>query len=117
MIYISIIQLFLILQFCLVVFCELTPFFADTFKSVSLRMVLGLCLVTLSYYANYLIFAPYHIILIIFALCAISTFLSFHFIIKEYVRRLQRANRLTLLTKTTLLCSNRTINRVIRHLK
>ncbi len=113
MIYISIIQLSLILQFCLVVFCELTPFFVDTFKSVSLRMVLCLCLVTLSYYANYLIFAPYHIILIIFALCVISTFLSFHFIIKEYVRRLQRANRLTLLTKTKRGVSRENYNRWI----
>ena len=113
MIYISIIQLFLILQFCLVVFCELTPFFADTVKSISVRMLLGFCLITIAYYSNYLIFAPYHIIMIVFLLCGITTFLAFHFTIKEYMRRLQRANRLTLLTKTKRGVSRENDNRWI----
>ena len=99
MVYILAIQLCLISQFFLMVFCECTTFFADTLKSILTRWVMGISLVIVAYYANYLILAPYHVIVAVFFCSVISTFLAFKFIGKEYLNRLQISNRLILLNK------------------
>ena len=83
MVYILAIQLCLISQFFLIVFCECTSFFADTLKSILTRWVMGISLV----------------IVAVFFCSVISTFLAFKFIGKEYLNRLQRSNRLILLNK------------------
>lgn len=81
--YITIIQMCLLLQFSLVCFCELTPFFAHTAKSIIVRCMLGLSLITVVYYSNLLVYADYPLILSMFTLAIVSTALSFKYVITE----------------------------------
>lgn len=94
MLYIPIIQMCLIVQLFLVFFCELTPTFAHTFKSVVLRAILAISLISLGYYAQYLTLVHTNITLAVFFVVLIITFLSIHFIGKEYLHRLRKIEKL-----------------------
>jgi len=84
LIYISIIQICLIIQAVLLFACELTPVFSDHPVNVLLRTVLAICLVALSYYAQLLVF------LIVVAL----TVFGFKYLAHEYTRRSRKLKRL-----------------------
>ena len=90
---ISVIQVFLFMQFCLAVFCELTPMFANTWKSIVLRTLVGFCLIVLMYYSIYLPKAPHIVIVVLFLIIGAFTFLSYKFVLSEYFTRLKRSQR------------------------
>lgn len=90
---ISVIQLFLFMQFCLAVFCELTPMFADTWKSILMRTTVGFCLIALMYYSMYLHKAPHIVIVVLFLIIGAFTFLSYKFVLSECFIRLKRSQR------------------------
>lgn len=94
MIYISIIQACIVFQFFLVIFCDLTRVFANTLKSMLLRWVLAVSLALLGYYVQYLEYVHNDVVFVCFAVVLIVTFLTVHFIGKEYLSRLRKMEKL-----------------------
>lgn len=97
MIYITVIQMCLISLAVMVGMCELTPTFAQTFESMVVRFVLAICLICIGYYAQYLELLHSNIILVCFTVVVLITFLSIHFIGKEYLHRLRKIEKLEIL--------------------
>lgn len=93
-IYISIIQVCLFILTALVVFCELTVLFADTVKSVIVRLTIGTGLVVAGYYTNELGNAPYFLTFILLGIVLIFTVFTFKYIIEQYQERSIRLSRI-----------------------
>lgn len=94
LIYISIIQICLIIQAVLLFACELTPVFSDHPVNVLLRTVLAICLVALSYYAQMLIVTPYVVVYLVFLIVVALTVFGFKYLAHEYVRRSRKLKRI-----------------------
>ena len=94
LIYISIIQICLIIQAVLLFACELTPVFSDHPVNVLLRTVLAICLVALSYYAQMLIATPYVVVYLVFLIVVALTVFGFKYLAHEYTRRSRKLKRL-----------------------
>ena len=94
LIYISIIQICLIIQAVLLFACELTPVFSDHPVNVLLRTVLSICLVALSYYAQLLIATPYVVVYLVFLIVVALTVFGFKYHAHEYTRRSRKLKRL-----------------------
>ena len=94
LIYISVIQICLIIQAVLLFACELTPVFSDHPVNVLLRTVLAICLVALSYYAQLLIVTPYVVVYLVFLIVVALTVFGFKYLAHEYTRRSRKLKRL-----------------------
>lgn len=94
LIYISIIQICLIIQAVLLFACELTPVFSDHPVNVLLRTVLAICLVALSYYAQLLIATPYVVVYLVFLIVVALTVFGFKYLAHEYAIRSRKIKRL-----------------------
>lgn len=94
LIYISIIQLCLIIQAVLLFACELTPVFSDHPINVILRTVVAICLIALAYYAQFLITTPYTVIYLVFLVVIAITVFGFKYLVHEYSRRSRKLQRL-----------------------
>lgn len=103
MIYIPIIQMCIIFLVVIVGLCELTPTFAQTFKSSVVRFILAISLICVGYYAQYLELLHSNIVLACFAIAVLMTFLAIHFIGKEYLSRVRKLENL----KTKMECKYR----------
>lgn len=93
-IYIALIQLCLFIQTFIVIWCECTPVFANTFKSALFRVLTALSLIVLGSSAHYLDKAPEPVVLSAFFIVVISTLLLIKYIIKEYNLRDERINKI-----------------------
>ena len=94
LVYISVIQICLIIQAVLLFACELTPAFSDHPVNVLLRTVLAICLVALSYYAQMLIATPYVVVYLVFLIAVALTVFGFKYLTHEYTIRSRKLKRL-----------------------
>lgn len=93
-IYIALIQICLFIQTFIVIWCECTPLFANTVKSILFRALTALSLVIVGSSAHYLEKAPYPVLLAVFFIVVISTLLLIKYIIKEHNLRDERLNKI-----------------------
>lgn len=92
--YVGIIQIVLFLMTFVILFCELTKVFADTVKSVILRTTVAFALLTLGFYAHYLEYLPYPVVVSLFVITLAACFWTSKFIFKEYIKRKRKQDRL-----------------------
>ena len=89
-IYIALIQICLFLISAVVVWCEVSPLFADSLWSNCFRWCLGISLTVLGYYAHFLIVAPYFVVFAILIVVFSFTFLSLKMIVNERYKRARK---------------------------
>lgn len=92
--YVGIIQVVLFLMTFIILFCELTKVFEDTFKSVLLRSVLAFSLIIMGFYAHHLEKLPYAFVLSLFIVVLMTCFFVSKHIFKEYSKRKRKEERL-----------------------
>ena len=93
-IYISFIQVCLFILTAIVIFCEITPLFANTVKSVVARLALGIGLVVSGYYTQYLYDAPYFLTFSLLGIVLLFTVFTFKYIVNEYQERSIRLSKI-----------------------
>lgn len=84
---VSIVQLSLILLALLVGFCEVTTYFSNSGVSTTIRFVIGISLLILSYYAKYLLQAPHIVSYCLLVVTLAATFYVSKYIILQYNNR------------------------------
>lgn len=88
--YIGTIQLSLLLLTFLVWWCELTPLFSNSLKSILLRFTISMSLLILGCYAHYLALVPIQVTFSFFVLIIASTFYIAKKLMHTYSTRKER---------------------------
>ena len=79
-----VIQVILLFLAGFVMWCEQTPFFAHTFKSVALRLFVSTGLIGLCYHANVVSSLPYYIQFLLMASIMLITIFTIVIALKRY---------------------------------
>ena len=89
---IVIIQVCLLICTCLIVWCEISRVFSDTFKKSILRFTLAVSFLVLGFYAKFLLLAPYLVVFAAFTVCVCFTVLFIKLLIHEHDKRIHILN-------------------------
>lgn len=98
-IYIALIQLFLLINTIIIFICEHSPLWANTWKSVLIRFIIAILLLVIGSYVPMLVLLPYYVTFISFFISIISTVLLIKYLMLEYFERVRRVSRLRRRTK------------------
>lgn len=93
-IYIALIQLFLLINTIIIFICEHSPLWANTWKSVLLRFVVAILFLVIGSYAPMLALLPYYFTFIAFFASIVFTVLLVKYIMLEYFERVRRISKL-----------------------
>lgn len=93
-IYIALIQLFLLINTIIIFICEHSPLWANTWKSVLLRFVVAILFLVIGSYVPMLALLPYYFTFIAFFASIVSTILLVKYIMLEYFERVRRISKL-----------------------
>lgn len=93
-IYIALIQLFLLINTIIIFICEHSPLWANTWKSVLIRFIVAVLLLVLGSYVPLLALLPYYVTFIAFFGSIITTVLLVKYTMQEYFERVRRVSRL-----------------------
>lgn len=93
-IYIALIQLFLLIDTIIIFICEHSPLWANTWKSVLIRFIVAVLLLVLGSYVPLLALLPYWITFAAFFLSIITTALLIKYVMVEYFQRVRRVSRM-----------------------
>ena len=89
---IVIIQVCLLICTCLIVWCEISRVFSDTFKKSIIRFTLAVSFLVLGFYAKFLLLAPYLVVFAAFTVCVCFTVLFIKLLIREHDKRVHILN-------------------------
>ena len=89
---IVIIQVCLLICTFLIVWCEISRVFSDTFKKSIIRFTLAVSFLVLGFYAKFLLLAPYLVVFAAFTVCVCFTVLFIKLLIHEHDKRVHVLN-------------------------
>ena len=89
---IVIIQVCLLICTCLIVWCEISRVFSDTFKKSIIRFTLAVSFLVLGFYAKFLLLAPHLVVFVAFTVCVCFTVIFIKLLIREYDKRVHILN-------------------------
>lgn len=93
-IYIALIQLFLLINTIIIFICEHSPLWANTWKSVLIRFIIAILLLVIGSYVPMLALLPYYVTFIAFFTSIVTTVLLIKYVMLEYFERVRRISRL-----------------------
>ena len=93
-IYIALIQLFLLINTIIIFICEHSPLWANTWKSVLVRFIVAILMLVVGSYVPLLALFPYWATFTAFFISIITTALLVKYVMGEYFERVRRVSRL-----------------------